>query len=130
MIKNLTLPRLTILFAALFLLPLVAFTGTAKAAWSCGANYLCLYEHAGGNGSSIGYSSAFVNSCENLPSHWNDRVSSFKMGVTNYKVQFYLDANCMGASSPYFLAPYQTNMGWLNNDEVTSFKMFYKTYPF
>ena len=45
-------------------------------AW-CASGYLCLYENTNGGGSSIWYSSSFQGQCVNLPSWWNDRISSY-----------------------------------------------------
>jgi hypothetical protein len=90
----------------------------------CLAGRICFWRDANFQGSFISYSQDPVYTCWNLPSSWNDIVTSV-WNRTNLVVGLYSDANCITHYSyNYFIAlrPNATQTNLTNNDVLTSYK--------
>jgi hypothetical protein len=118
-IKRLPIKRAVIASAAVLALPFVAFTGAANAGTPCYAPWLCLYEHARSEGNQINFYNPGTT-CTNLPTPWNDRVSSIH-NKTAYPIEFFHHAWCSGISTTVPGNGYIGSYGSLFNDEITSF---------
>jgi hypothetical protein len=91
----------------------------ARAGVECFAPWLCLYEHARSGGNQINFYNPGTT-CQNLPTPWNDRVSSIH-NKTAYPIEFFHHAWCSGLSTTVPGNGYIGSYGSLFNDEITSF---------
>jgi hypothetical protein len=118
--------RMALLFSALLVLPLVAFTASASA-YSCASNALCVYKNTGGGGSTTSWGGDWHNECWNMIPAWNDIISSVDNNLP-VNVTFYDNSNCK-ASAPAWQftvnAGQQASSGdsifpWWMNDQISS----------
>lgn len=118
--------KLAVLFAALLVLPFVAFTATANAAYSnCGSGNFCVWEGFGGGGARYSYGGNWHDTCINLIPSWNDRVSSAYNHLSNgVRVQLFNGDNCDDYGSVWIYPGHTLNLlgDPFQNDEVTSIK--------
>ena len=95
----------SIIAAAVLTAGMVAVNASpAQAAWgTCVSSYEgqpvvgCLYFHENGGGATFPVTTS--QGCKNLPSYWNDVVSSLLNRTTSgYKLVVWRDSNCSGSS--------------------------------
>jgi hypothetical protein len=89
--------RVGLFFGGVFVLPLVAFVGTASA-YNCPDGALCVYEHANGGGLRTYWGGDWRGTCWNMIPSWNDKISSIDNGMsingTWLSATFYVESNC------------------------------------
>src|SRR5690349_10333299 len=72
------LTQLTLIFAALFMIPVVGFTGTAAAiTYNCPSNTLCVYTGKDGTGTRFTWGGSW-SGCTVLPPSINNQTSSIQ----------------------------------------------------
>ncbi len=117
--------RLLLLFGALLILPVVAFTSSASA-YSCASGALCIWKDANGMGATTSWGGTWHNECWNFTPSWNDVMSSAtnNMDIT---VTFWRDINCGSAYGDGFNVGPHTSvtapnlpLNWTMNDRISS----------
>lgn len=88
----------------------------------------CYYADSNGNGSMFYVRQ--TQGCINLPSSWNDRVSSARNRTVAgssgaYMMRAWEDAWCSGASNETYAGPTNENFAWPWNDIITSYAVYY-----
>lgn len=123
--------RLTLLFAALLVLPMVAFTSTASASLAdCPADRLCLYEHTYGGGIRITYADNGSGWCSSIPPSMNDKTSSVQNNLYGRTIGLYVNANCQGDYNYWTpgtgsnVMPYGQLFYPSLNDKISSIKFY------
>lgn len=86
---------LTVVVAAIAIVGITALPASASAAGNCPSSALCLYVNAGGGAPSITYNTGGGVGCHNIPTAYNDAVSSL-WNNSGHTVTFWQDANCTG----------------------------------
>jgi hypothetical protein len=126
--KRFSPARLGLLVAAVLILPLVGFTGSANAATSdCGPNRLCIWAGFNGGGARYEWGGNWHDTCANFIPSWYDRASSMWNRLGNgERVQFYSQTGCTGivVSIVYWPSSNAYNFAWPDNDEFRSVKFF------
>lgn len=96
-------------------------TQKAAAAMICTKNYVCMWEHSYGGGSSIMYGYLNRYTCYTLPGGWWDRMSSLYNRL-DYSVYFYSLSGCGGWSVDLGAWELRSDLsGTGMNDEIRSF---------
>jgi|SRR5262245_4290870 len=106
----------------------IAATPAAASQSQCLAGRICFWVDANFQGAFISYSQDPVYSCWNIPTSFNDKITSV-WNRTNLVVGLYEDAGCQSRSSfRYFVAlrpnpdPTSTQTHLTANDLMTSYK--------
>ena len=86
--------RLALLFAGLFVLPIVGFTASASAAYSdCSPGNLCVWKDANASGTRWSWGGNWSGTCWNMIPSANDVISSVYNNMSS-GVMFFTDAGC------------------------------------
>lgn len=121
--------QLSLIALALFVMPFVAFTSTAKAAISdCPNNRVCMWVDTYGNGYRYDLAYNGAGWCTNMPPSMNDVISSVYNRLST-KVRFYEHVNCGGEMFELQPGTYRNTMPlgwniWNFNDVVSSIKFY------
>ncbi len=116
--------RYTLFLAAALVVPLTAFTGTARA-YTCASGALCVYKDTHGNGATTSWGGYWHNQCWNMIPSWNNVISSVDNNMS-VKVTFYDLPNCVDSFAMFDVpAGYQATAGdsyffWFSNDTPSS----------
>ncbi|MEV8095849.1 peptidase inhibitor family I36 protein [Streptomyces sp. TLI_235] len=101
---------------------LVGFAGSASAvSTSCDVGNVCLYDDSYFNGG-IWYRSAYPGTY-NLTG-FNDRTSSWINNSWSYDARWFWGANATGGSECMSIVSSNGYVGWYNNDEASSVRVY------
>ena len=139
------LNRLRMALAILAAVLVGAFASTPPASatprFNCYDSYICFYDGTlFGTWSWTQYNITIQinNGCENIPSPWNNAISSFIYNPTDYQhtsldgyyLRFYMNANCTGTPVPIYAGDTEnedgdlTTTNWGNvSNAITSFEI-------
>lgn len=91
--------RLALVFGALFVIPFVAYTGSASA-FPCGGGQLCVWHEKNAGGDSTYWGGTWRNTCWNMIPSWDNVISSVQNNMP-VRVTFYDSKDCKAGASAW-----------------------------